>query len=244
MIDKRIIIERLFSLVTSFFAMCVVVLTTFIIGLVLINGLDKLTWDFLTLPPTGTMDGGGILPIIEGTVMLVLLMSLISVPFGTAIALYLNEVSSKGAVYNYTMSSVRTLAAVPSIVYGLFGLAFFVNIMGGGLDFLFGYEERVFRERCLLWAAMTMGVLTLPINIIAVTEALKMVPQEQRHAGLCFGYTSWEVIKWIVFPQAKGGILTGLVLSVSRGFWSKILLGRSPPASQKIEKRNQGKSAS
>ncbi len=215
--DLRKTYEFGFKVITNLTALLVVTIIIFIIGLVAVKGATHMSWEFLTSNPTGDMEHGGIWPMIKGTAMLVMMMSMFTVPLGAVIAIYLNEVSQKNWFYNMVMSSVRTLAAVPSIVYGLFGLAFFVNVVGGTLDWLIGYEDHVFRERCLLWAALTMGSLTLPTNVISVTEALKLVPEEQRHAGICLGYTRWEVIKWIVLPQAIGGMLTGLVLSISRG---------------------------
>lgn len=214
--DNRRFFEFLLKTFSNFMAMLVVTVTLFILGLVLVKGIGGISWTFLTASPTGSMDGGGIGPMILGTAYLVILMSLMTVPLGAVIAVYLNEIAARNWLYNTVMSSVRTLAAVPSIVFGLFGLAFFVMVLGGALDWLFGYD-RVFQERCLMWAALTMGTLTLPTNVISVTEALKLVPDEQRHAGICLGYTRWEVVKWIVLPQALGGVLTGLVLSVSRG---------------------------
>jgi phosphate transport system permease protein len=215
--DNRPVIEKAFATVCNTAAAAVVGATLFILGLVLVKGIGHISWEFLTEPPTGDMAHGGIFPMIQGTVYLVLIMSLMTVPLGAIIAIYLNEISSKGWLYNAVMSSVRTLAAVPSIVYGLFGLAFYVTVLGGGIDWLLGYEDRVFQQRCLLWAAVTMGTLTLPTNVVSVTEALKLVPDEQRHSATCLGFTRWETIKWVVAPQAIGGILTGLVLSVSRG---------------------------
>ncbi|VAX20586.1 Phosphate transport system permease protein PstA (TC 3.A.1.7.1) [hydrothermal vent metagenome] len=215
--DYRKVYELAFKIITNTTALLVVAIVFFILSIVTIKGFDHLSWEFITAEPTGDMLHGGIWPMIKGTIMLVMMMSVLTVPLGTVIAIYLNEVSRKNWFYNIIMSAIRTLAAVPSIVYGLFGFAFFVNIVGGTLDWMIGYEDRVFQERCLLWAAFTMGSLTLPTNVISVTEALKLVPNEQRHAGMCLGYTRWEVIKWIVFPQAISGMLTGLVLSISRG---------------------------
>ncbi|VAX23515.1 Phosphate transport system permease protein PstA (TC 3.A.1.7.1) [hydrothermal vent metagenome] len=217
MLDRRKTLEFTFKAVTNATAMFVVAIIIFIIGLIVVKGSEHISWEFLTANPTGDMEHGGIWPMIKGTAMLVMMMSMFTVPLGAVIAIYLNEVSRKNWFYNAVMSSVRTLAAVPSIVYGLFGLAFFVTVVGGTLDWLIGYEDNVFKERCLLWAAFTMGSLTLPTNVISVTEALRLVPDEQRHAGICIGYTRWEVIKWVVLPQAIGGMLTGLVLSISRG---------------------------
>lgn len=215
--DRRVYLDRALMLAANAAAAVVAGVTLFILGLVLVKGAGHVSWEFLTTAPAANMSEGGIFPVILGTVELVLLMSVMTVPLGAVIAVYLNEISERNWLYNTVMSSVRTLAAVPSIVYGLFGLAFFVNVVGGGLDWALGYEDRVFQERCLLWAAFTMGSLTLPTNVIAVSEALSLVPQEQRHAGICLGYTRWEIIKWIVLPQATGGVLTGLVLSISRG---------------------------
>lgn len=215
--DNRLLYEKLFGATANLAAFIVTFTTLFILGLIVVEGAPHITWEFLTENPTADMSGGGIYPVIMGTIELVLLMSIMTVPLGTIIAVYLNEVSKKNWLYNIVMSSVRTLAAVPSIVYGLFGLAFFVTVVGGSLDWILGYEDKVFKQRCLLWAAATMGALTLPTNVISVTEALKLVSDDQRHAAICLGYTRWEVIKWVVVPQALGGMLTGLVLSISRG---------------------------
>ena len=215
--DRRALIEAALAAVSMLAAAAVAGVTLFILGLVAIKGMEHLSWEFLSTPPAGDMASGGILPMINGTVMLVLLMSLFTAPLGGLIALYLNEVSPRDWLYHAIISSVRSLAAIPSIVYGLFGLTFYVTVIGGGLDALFGFTDRVFQERCLLWAALTMGTLTLPTNIVAVTEALELVPASQRHAALCLGYTRWETIKWVVAPQAAGGMLTGLALSISRG---------------------------
>ncbi|MGK7344940.1 MAG: phosphate ABC transporter permease PstA [Candidatus Nitrospinota bacterium M3_3B_026] len=215
--DRRFFYEKVFSSLSNAAAAVVVGVVFFILGLILVKGAGHVSWKFLTTEPTADATEGGILSPIKGTILLVFWMSIMTAPLGAVIAIYLNEVSAKNWLYNTVMSSVRTLAAVPSIVYGLFGLAFYVTVVGGGLDWLLGYEDRVFQERCLLWAAVTMGTLTLPTNVISVTEALKLVPDEQRHAAICLGYTKWEVIKWVVLPQAVGGMLTGLVLSISRG---------------------------
>ncbi len=215
--DRRLFYEKAFGMAANLGALAVVSVTVFILGLIFFKGIGHISWSFLTGAPTADMAGGGIYPVIMGTVLLVVLMCVMTVPLGAVIAIYLNEVSEKNRLYNLVLSSVRTLAAVPSIVYGLFGLAFFVTVIGGGLDWILGYEDRVFQQRCLLWAAFTMGALTLPTNVISVIEALKLVPDEQRHSGICLGFTRWEVIKWVVLPQAAGGILTGLVLSIARG---------------------------
>lgn len=209
-------IEWFFRIVGCATALLIALIVLFIIALVAVNGASSISFEFLTSAPSGDMISGGIGPMILGTALLVLMMSIFTAPLGALVALYLNEVAPKNWLYHAMMSSVRTLAAVPAIVYGLFGAAFFVAALGGALDALFGLD-RVFQERCLLWAALTMGSLTLPTNIVAVTESLKFVSFDQRLAAISLGYTKWEVVKWVVLPQAVPGILTGLVLSISRG---------------------------
>ena len=217
--NKRKVKERWFYRIALFSCMIIFIATFSIVGIILVNGIGTISWEFLTEAPTHGMSEGGIFPAIVGTFFLVMYMSILTVPLGTVIAFYLSEIATHGKMYNIIMSAVRTLAAVPSIVFGLFGLSFFVFFIGENIDAAMGIDPRepLFNKPCLLWAACTMGILTLPTNIVAVTEALKMVSMEQRISGYCMGMSKWEVIRYIVFPQSWGGIITGLVLSVSRG---------------------------
>ena len=165
------------------------------------------------------MTAGGIFPAIYGTVLLVLLMSLAAVPFGVLVAIYFAEYArAESRLYRWTRMAVNNLAGVPSIVFGLFGLGFFIQTIGRGID-----RRLVWRPACLmgsrrfLWAAMTMAVLTLPVVIITVEETLRAVPHEYREASLALGATRLQTIFRVILPQAWSGVMTGAILAISRG---------------------------
>ncbi len=184
-----------------------------------IQGKNYLTWEFLTTPPKDGMTGGGIFPAIVGTVLLVLIMSIAGVPIGTITAIYLNEYSKRNSVFTKMIRfAVNTLAGVPSIVFGLFGLGFFVQFMGVGIDkALTGGQTMKWGQPNILWASLTMALLTVPVVIVSVEEALRAVPDDLRAAGLALGATKWQTIRKIVLPNAVSGIMTGAILAVSRG---------------------------
>lgn len=184
-----------------------------------INGQDLLTWEFLTQAPRDGMRAGGIFPAIVGTVLLVLTMSLLCVPVGTITALYLNEYAKRNSIFTKTVRfAVNTLAGVPAIVFGLFGLGFFIQFVGGGIDNLSG-EQGLIRwgQPNILWASMTMAFLTIPVVIVSVEESLKNVPSELRAASLALGASKWQTIWKIVIPNSISGILTGSILAIGRG---------------------------
>jgi phosphate transport system permease protein len=182
------------------------------------HGLPHLTVGFLTQAPRDGMTAGGILPAIVGMVEMVLLMTLAGVPVGVATAIYLHEYASPvSPVTRAIRIAVANLAGVPSIVFGLFGLGFFVQFMGAGIDKLFFSGEKVYGQPALIWAALTMAVLTLPVVIVATEEALRAVPRELREASLALGATKFQTVFNVVVPQASSGILTGTILAVSRG---------------------------
>ncbi|MGH9788358.1 MAG: phosphate ABC transporter permease PstA, partial [Candidatus Acidiferrales bacterium] len=168
-------------------------------------------------PETG-MTEGGVFPAIFGTVLLVLLMTIFVVPLGVAVAIYFSEYADRSSwLYRWSRQAVNNLAGVPSIVFGLFGLGFFVQFVGGGIDnTLFG-GQLTFGQPAILWAALTMAVLTLPVVIVSVEEALQAVPRHYRDASLALGATSTQTIFRVVLPQAMAGVLTGGILAVSRG---------------------------
>ncbi|MFH2003216.1 MAG: phosphate ABC transporter permease PstA [Bacteroidota bacterium] len=200
-------------------AFVIVFIVIFMLGALFIGGSEKLTWGFLTTAPSDGMMSGGIFPAIIGTVLLVLVMSILGVPVGTLTAIYLSEYANKRFFFTRMIQfAVNTLAGVPSIVFGLFGLGFFVQFVGGGMDkLLTGGLELKWAQPNLLWASFTMAFLTLPVVIVSVVEALRAVPNELREASLSLGATKWQTIRKVVLPNSYTGILTGAILAVGRG---------------------------
>jgi phosphate transport system permease protein len=182
------------------------------------NGTPHLSWTFLSQPPKDGMTAGGIFPAIVGMVEMVILMTLAGVPIGVATAIYLHEYASPVSPLTRAIRiAVANLAGVPSIVFGLFGLGFFVQFVGAGIDKTLFHGEKVYGQPALIWAALTMAVLTLPVVIVATEEALRAVPRELREASLALGATKFQTVFNVVVPQASPGILTGTILAVSRG---------------------------
>ncbi|MEO6221641.1 MAG: phosphate ABC transporter permease PstA [Vicinamibacterales bacterium] len=177
-------------------------------------------WEFLSGDPRESNTEGGILPAIFGTVMMVLLMSVLAVPFGVLAALYLREYARQGLFVRLVRIAVNNLAGVPSIVFGVFGLGFFVYTVGGTIDSLF-YAEALptptFGTGGILWASLTLGLLTVPVVIVATEEALQAVPRSMREASLATGATTFQTLMRVVLPSAAPGILTGLILAMARG---------------------------
>lgn len=189
-----------------------------IIGIIVYNGLDRFSWEFISSFPTDGMTKGGIFPAIIGTFILVIVMSIAAVPFGTITALYLTEYAKENSKFAAAVRfSVRTLAVVPSIIFGLFGLGFFIQFIGTGIDKTFNAGQLHWGQPNILWASLTMALLTLPVIIVSVEEALKTVPRELREASLALGATKWQTIKNVVLPGSVSGIMTGTILAVSRG---------------------------
>jgi phosphate transport system permease protein len=177
-------------------------------------------WEFLTGNPRESNTEGGIFPAIFGTVMMVLLMSIVAVPFGVLAALYLREYAKQGVLVRLVRIAVNNLAGVPSIVFGVFGLGFFVYFVGGVIDQTF-YPEALptptFGTGGILWASLTLSLLTVPVVIVASEEALAAVPRSMREASLATGATKFQTIMRVVMPAAAPGILTGLILAMARG---------------------------
>jgi phosphate transport system permease protein len=177
-------------------------------------------WEFVSGEPRESNTEGGIFPAIFGTVMMVLLMSILAVPFGVLAALYLREYARQGLMVQTVRIAVNNLAGVPSIVFGVFGLGFFVYVLGGSIDQLF-YAERLptptFGTGGILWASLTLGLLTVPVVIVASEEALAAVPRSVREASLAMGATKFQTIMRVVLPAAAPGVLTGLILAMARG---------------------------
>lgn len=168
----------------------------------IVKGLPVLSWNFVTDFPTAGMTKGGIFPAIVGTVLITLITTALAVPFGVACAVYLNEYAGDTRLTGLIRASIRNLAGIPSIIYGLFGLALFV--------------QALHMSTSLLAAGCTLGLLSLPYIITTTEEALKRVPNSMREGALAIGATQFESIRDIVLPQALPGILTGVVLALSR----------------------------
>ena len=176
--------------------------------------------EFLTEAPRFANAEGGVWPAIFGTVVMTLLMTVLVVPFGVLAALYLREYARQGFVVSLVRIAVNNLAGVPSIVYGVFGLGFFCYFVGGGLDELFFWESQpnpTFGTGGILWASLTLALLTLPVVIVATEEALSAVPSSMREGSYACGATKWQTIRRIVLPRALPGILTGAILAIARG---------------------------
>ena len=205
--------------VTAAAAFSILLIVLLIVVDIVVGGHERLTWEFLTQAPTEGMTEGGIFPAIVGTALLVLIMSIAGVPIGTITAIYLSEYASEGSyLARIIRFAVGTLAGVPAIVFGLFGLGFFVQFVGGGIDkVLTGGATLRWGQPNILWASLTMSLLTLPVVIVSVEEALKAVPREIREASYALGATRWQTIRKILIPSSMTGILTGGILAVSRG---------------------------
>ena len=190
-----------------------------ILGNIVIGGAGTISWEFLSHPPENGMEAGGIFPAIFGTVALVMLMVIAVVPVGVFTAVYLHEYTRPDShLTRLIRVAINNLAGVPSIVFGLFGLGFFIAFIGGGLDSIFYADEGpVWGQPAIIWAALTLALLTLPVVIVATEEALRTIPNELREASYALGATKLQTIWRIVIPQAMPGILTGSILAVSRG---------------------------
>ena len=166
------------------------------------KGWHAINWTFLSQPPMDSMTRGGILPCIVGTLCLSLGAILVALPIGVASAIYLNEYARPGRIVRLIRLGINNLAGVPSVVFGLFGLAFFVVYLEMGVSILAG--------------SLTLGLLTLPVIIGSTEEALRAVPDTYREASLGLGATKWQTIYRVVLPGALPGILTGTILGISR----------------------------
>ena len=169
---------------------------------IIVNGIGAINWDFITKPPTDSMTKGGIMPAILGTIYLTIGAIAIGLPLGVASAIYLTEYAKGGRVVRFIKVGINCLAGVPSVVFGLFGLGFFVMLMKFGSSILAG--------------SFTLGFLILPTIIGAAEEALKAVPQTFREASLSLGVSKWQTTFRIVLPNAMPGILTGSILGIGR----------------------------
>lgn len=208
--------ETFLDILVRLFALIPLCALAFIMFMILRKGAGTITWQFLTQAPLDGMTHGGIFPCIFGTLAITLMMILMALPLGVAAAIYLVEFAGPGIFFRITRAAVNNLAGVPSIVFGLFGVGFFILFVGHNLDKVLK-TGLLFGQPCMLWAAATLAVLVLPVIIVSTEEALNAVPQSQRSASLALGATKWQTIWNVVLPQARGGILTGAILSISRG---------------------------
>jgi phosphate transport system permease protein len=177
-------------------------------------------WVFLSEEPREANTEGGAFPAIFGTFVMTLLMSLAVTPFGVLAALYLREYAKQGLIVRTVRIAVNNLAGVPSIVFGVFGLGFFVYLVGGTIDQLFfstALPTPTFGTGGIMWAALTLALMTVPVVIVATEEALAAVPRGTREGSLACGASKWQTIQRVVLPAAAPGILTGLILAMARG---------------------------
>ncbi len=187
--------------------------------------LDKLgfyglkLWEFVSDEPREANTEGGIFPAIFGTVLMVMIMAVIVTPFGVIAAVYLREYAKQGPLTRVIRIAVNNLAGVPSIVYGVFGLGFFVYVLGGSIDQLFFPESApapTFGTPGLMWASLTLAILTLPVVIVATEEGLARIPRAVREGSLALGATKAETLWKVVIPMASPAMMTGLILAVAR----------------------------
>lgn len=182
------------------------VFVLFILGVIvydiLSRGMGVINWEFLTSPPRSGMTEGGIFPAIVGTFYVTMITVAFAVPLGVGAAVYLNEYAVQGRFTRLVRMSVRNLAGVPSIVFGLFGMAVFVKFFGFGPS--------------LAAAGFTLGLLTLPVTVTAAEEALRTIPRAYREGSFALGASRWQMVRTVVLPRAVPGILTGTILGLAR----------------------------
>lgn len=192
------------------------------------DALDKIWffishfWMFLSEQPREANTEGGVFPAIFGTFVMTVLMSAAVMPFGVLAAIYLREYATQGLFTQSVRVAVNNLAGVPSIVYGVFGLGFFVYFVGAGLDRWFFSDrllvnEPTFGTGGVIWASLTLALMTVPVVVVATEEALAAVPRGMREASLACGASKWQTIQRVVMPASASGILTGLILAMARG---------------------------
>ena len=175
--------------------------------------------EFITEDPREANTEGGIFPAIFGTVLMVILMAILVTPLGVIAAIYLHEYTKENMISRFVRIAVNNLAGVPSVVYGIFGLGFFVYFIGGRVDAIF-YAEALpsptFGTPGLLWASLTLAILTIPVVIVSTEEGLSRIPKSIREGGLALGATKTEVLWRLIIPMASPGIMTGVILAIAR----------------------------
>ncbi|MEO0250050.1 MAG: phosphate ABC transporter permease PstA, partial [candidate division WOR-3 bacterium] len=194
--------ERLFLLLAALVVLLAMTLLLSLLVKVLLDGYSRLGWDFLNRYPSSRPGTAGIKPAVVGSFYLISLTALLAIPIGVGAAIYLEELARKGWWFHFIEINIANLAGVPSIIYGLLGLQLFVRVMR--------FEES------LLAGACTMALLVLPVIIVAAREALRAVPRSLREGSLALGATQWQTVRYQLLPVALPGILTGVILALSR----------------------------
>lgn len=202
MIKQRLIVQKIWFLFLKMAVLINGAALAVIVYFILSRGWRAISWEFLTQAPKDSMTAGGILPCIVGTLALCLMTIFVALPIGVASAIYLNEYATQGKLVRFIRLGINNLAGVPSIVFGLFGLAFFCIVLKMGVSIASG--------------GLTLGIMTLPVIIGASEEALKSVPNTYREASLAMGATKWQTVRKVVLPCAFPGIITGSILGISR----------------------------
>jgi phosphate transport system permease protein len=204
--------------ITGVSVLLIIFIIVSILAITIVGGWPNLNWTFLSEFPKDGMTKGGIFPAIVGTAVMTIIMAIAAVPFGVITAIYLAEYANEKSVIAKTIRfAVKTLAVVPSIIFGLFGLGFFIGFVGKNMDTLVNGGVLKWGQPNILWASFTMALLTLPVVIVSVEEAIRTIPREMREASLALGATKWQTIRKVVLPGSVSGILTGTILAVSRG---------------------------
>lgn len=209
--------DRALGTLTRAATLLILAMLIIIVGDVVIGGARIISWEFISAAPRSGMTAGGVFPAIFGTVALTLLMTIGALPAGVATAIYLVEYApATSRLARLIRVCIANLAGVPSIVFGLFGLGFFVSTVGKSIDAAAYGGEITYGKPSLVWAALTLAILTLPVVVVSSEEALRAVPRELRDASIALGATKLQTIVRVVLPEAFGGILTGAILAVSR----------------------------
>ena len=209
-----------FSGLTGLATLLILALLAIILGNIVWHGWAGFSWGFITRGTETDMfdvKNAGVFPMIFGTAARVILMTIFVIPIGVITAIYLTEYARPGSLtVRIIRGAINNLAGVPSIVFGLFGLGFFIAFVGKNLDALLQNPEAVWGKPALIWASLTLAVMTLPVVIVATEEALKAIAPGLREASLALGATKLQTVVKVVVPQAMPGILTGGILAVSR----------------------------
>jgi phosphate transport system permease protein len=209
-----------FSGLTGLATLIILALLVIILGNIFSHGWAGFSWGFITRGTEKDMfdvKNAGVFPMIFGTAARVIIMTIFVIPIGVITAIYLTEYARPGSfVVRVIRGAINNLAGVPSIVFGLFGLGFFIAFVGKNLDALLRNPEAVWGKPALVWASLTLAVMTLPLVIVATEEALKAIAPGLREASLALGATKLQTVIKVVLPQAMPGILTGGILAVSR----------------------------
>jgi len=209
-----------FTGLTGLATLLILAILGVILANIIVNGVPGLSWHFVsTIPKKDFFDPAttGVLPMIAGTTIRVFVMTIFVLPVGVITAIYLTEYAPRTSLLTRIIRvAVNNLAGVPSIVFSLFGLGFFITFVGRGLDNLLRNPAPVWGQPALIWASLTLAVMTLPVVIVATEESLKAIPMGLRECSLALGATKLQTIARVVLPQALPGIMTGGILAISR----------------------------